>query len=124
MSPPKYILVIDDEPDALAMLAALLAGEGHRVATARNGAEAIERLCDPGPPPDVILLDLEMPGMNGYEFRDLQRRYLRWATIPVIVLGGFIPTDRLQAAVLARPVAVGSLLAAVDRVCRRGAGAG
>ena len=128
MSASNNILVIDDEPDALAMLADLLASEGHRVATARNGAEAIERLCDPGPPPDVILLDLEMPGMDGYEFRDLQRRYLRWATIPVIVLAGFIPADRVQAlnaaAVLLKPVAVETLLAALDLVCGGGAGAG
>ena len=128
MSASLYILVIEDEPDARAMLAGLLAAEGHRVATARNGAEAIERLCDPGPSPDVILLDLEMPGMDGYKFRDLQRRYLRWAAIPVIVVAGFIPPDRVQAlnaaALLAKPVAVGSLLAAIELVCRRGAGAG
>lgn len=127
LSASLYILVIDDEPDGLDMLAASLAEEGHRVATARNGAAAIERLCDPGPPPDVILLDLEMPGMDGYEFRDLQRRYVRWATIPVIVLAGFIPPDRVQAlnaaAVLVKPVAVGSLLAAIDLVYRRGADA-
>ncbi len=127
MSAPAYVLVIDDEPDARSMLTALLAGEGHRVATARNGAEAIERLCEPGPTPDVILLDLDMPGMDGYRFRDLQQRYLRWATIPVIVIAGVVPSDRVEAlnaaAVFTKPVAVESLLAAVELVRRSGAGA-
>lgn len=126
MTPAAYVLVIDDEPDVLSTLAAVLAAEGHCVACARDGAEAIERLCEPGPPPDVIVLDLHMPGMDGHEFRRVQQRYLRWATIPVIVLAGVPPSDELvtsgMAAVLTKPVAPEVLLATIAQVLRRDAG--
>jgi PAS domain S-box-containing protein len=61
----RSILVVDDNEDAAASLAMLLRMTGHEVAIAREGEEALERAATD--PPDVVLLDIGLPGMNGYE---------------------------------------------------------
>ena len=63
----------------------LLEGAGHRVATAENGREALNRLRE-AEPCCVILLDIMMPVMNGYEFREEQLKDPKLAEIPVIVV--------------------------------------
>jgi CheY-like chemotaxis protein len=81
----KSILVVEDDPDVRESLAAVLEGEGHRVLEAEHGLEALERLranddvC-------IILLDLFMPTMNGWAFRDEQLRDPKLAAIPVVVI--------------------------------------
>ena len=81
------ILVVDDEAFIRLYLEEVLADEGHEVRSARDGAEALKLLED-SPPPDLILLDLMMPRMNGWEFRDAQSADPRLATIPVVLLSG------------------------------------
>lgn len=61
----KLILAVDDDQDNLTLLAHLLQHEGYRIETARSGEEALERLKEITP--DLILLDINMPGMSGYE---------------------------------------------------------
>ena len=82
--PDAQILVVDDDPDILGGLAHHLIRKGYRVKTAANGQSALttanaER-------PDLILLDLMMPGMDGYEVLERLRRTERTAAIPVILL--------------------------------------
>ncbi|HMJ50890.1 MAG TPA: response regulator [Polyangiaceae bacterium] len=82
---PASILVVDDDEDIRQTLATLLEGEGHDVGTAVDGADALRSLGDP-PLPDLILLDLGMPNVDGREFRRRQRQDPRLANIPVIII--------------------------------------
>ncbi|MBI4420217.1 MAG: response regulator transcription factor [Gemmatimonadetes bacterium] len=67
------ILVVDDEPDITALVAYHLAKEGYRVATAGNGTEALKAAAEAAP--DLVVLDLMLPGISGYDvLRELRRR--------------------------------------------------
>lgn len=78
------VLVVDDDPDILEALAEILEGEGFEILHARNGVEALG--CLASDTPDLILLDLMMPVMDGWEFAEHLHRQDEWARIPVIVL--------------------------------------
>jgi len=79
------ILVVEDDFDVRDMMAVFLEIEGYQVNKAANGREAIDRLKVNGPP-CLILLDLMMPIMNGWEFRAAQQQDPVLASIPVIVI--------------------------------------
>ena len=79
------VLLVDDDASTVEALRLLLEGAGHRVDTAENGRQALERLREPNGF-CVILLDLMMPVMNGYEFRKEQLKDPRLAGIPVIIV--------------------------------------
>ena len=64
----RSILVVDDDPDSLQLLALILQNDGHEVVTATNGMEAFNLACEHLP--FLILLDLMMPIMSGEEFRN------------------------------------------------------
>jgi two-component system response regulator MprA len=72
MQNPPSILVVDDEPSIREFLAFVLADEGFRVSTAANGNEALEAARRN--PPDVVLTDLMMPVLDGYQLIDGLRR--------------------------------------------------
>jgi two-component system, chemotaxis family, chemotaxis protein CheY len=80
------ILVIDDNPAVRTMLADILHDEGYQVVCAANGAEALVILRGHPHPIRLILLDLDMPVMNGKEFRQLQIQEPVFAAIPVVVI--------------------------------------
>ena len=93
----------------------LLEKDGRAIVTARDGQEALERLTEV-PRPCLILLDLSMPRMNGWEFLRRQSTDPSIADIPTIVLSG----SRLPAGAkhqLAKPVDIDRLLALVDQYC-------
>ncbi|WP_375760242.1 response regulator [Corallococcus exercitus] len=75
---------MDDDPDILEALSEILEAEGFEIRRARNGKEALERL-EPDPP-HLILLDLMMPVMDGWEFAQRMRQKPDFAGIPIIVL--------------------------------------
>jgi CheY-like chemotaxis protein len=79
------ILVIDDDAGSREALAEVLADEGFAVATAADGAEGLTYLRQ-GYRPKVILLDLMMPGVDGWDFRAQQKRDPDLAAIPVIAI--------------------------------------
>jgi CheY-like chemotaxis protein len=85
--PAGLVLVVDDDPDIREMIGQALELEGWSVVGAANGEEAL-RVARVGPRPDVILLDLMMPVMNGWEFIDEQRRDSVLSTIPVVLISG------------------------------------
>ncbi len=87
MSGTSYILVVDDNHDLRELVREILEFEGYVVVTASNGKEALERLGG-ADLPSLILLDLMMPTMNGWEFRAEQLKDLRLASIPLVVLTG------------------------------------
>lgn len=117
----RTVLVVDDDPGDREALAQILSAEGYGVATAADGLAAFEYL-EGHDPPGVILLDLMMPGMNGWVFRIEQRKNPRIAGIPVIVFSGTHDTrpvanfldadDHLQ-----KPVELSLLLEKVRRFC-------
>jgi CheY-like chemotaxis protein len=86
------ILVVEDHEFARQALAALLESMGYDVVEAANGREALAHV-DKGARPDVILLDLMMPVMDGWEFMQRQRRDWRLCTIPTIVVTGVASHD-------------------------------
>jgi two-component system sensor histidine kinase/response regulator len=82
--PSPTILLIDDEPSLLAGLKFRLEADGHRVATAPDGhtaLAALEKIC-----PDLIISDIRMPGMDGFEVCQRLKADARWRHIPVILL--------------------------------------
>lgn len=84
----KTILVIDDSPDNQQLLEMLLVANGYEVQCASNGADALVLLTELLPLPDIILLDAQMPVMDGYQFRSEQKRIDRLKNIPVIIMSG------------------------------------
>jgi CheY-like chemotaxis protein len=81
----KNIMVIEDDADVRNALTLILNTEGYHVVGVANGKEAIEKLRT-DPPPALILLDLMMPVMDGWEFRDWQRHHPTLRAIPVVVV--------------------------------------
>ncbi|HEX6885738.1 MAG TPA: response regulator [Planctomycetota bacterium] len=80
----KSLLLVDDEADVAQGLAALLRARGYEVEIARDGLEALARLED-GPLPDLVLLDYEMPQLDGEEVLARLRREARTAHLPVLL---------------------------------------
>jgi DNA-binding response OmpR family regulator len=80
---PRAVLVVEDDPDLVAILEMILLESGRRVITAREGAAALARVGEEMP--GLILLDMRMPGMNGWEFaREFQTRHGRACPIVVV----------------------------------------
>jgi CheY-like chemotaxis protein len=82
------VLIVEDDDGAREALSDCLEMEGISVAAARNGKEALEYL-HKAPRPKVILLDLFMPVMTGWEFRAAQKKDAAIADIPVVVVTAF-----------------------------------
>ncbi len=115
---PVSVLVVDDDDDNREVLGEVLSEAGHSVVCARDGAEALELLR--GLRPDVILLDLNMPTMNGVEFRAAQRRDPLLALIPTVVMTAVDrPSDRIgepaPAETVSKPLKLSQLLSIVQR---------
>jgi CheY-like chemotaxis protein len=134
------ILVVDDDHAIRESLSELLEDEGYHVAKATNGQEALEVLARVGPP-CVILLDLMMPVMDGYEFMGRKTADPALASIPVVVItaagvariqgviegiiDGMVPeiedvaqgSDARIPVVLPKPVRADTLISAVRRFC-------
>ena len=111
----RRVLVVDDDPDILDALSEILEVEGYEVQRARNGREALQRLEQA--PPDLVLLDLMMPVMDGWEFA---RSLNPDARPPIIVLSAdrnvSVKAQEIGAlGWLAKPFELSELLAVVRR---------
>jgi CheY-like chemotaxis protein len=114
------VLIVEDDDDLREMMAQLLSLEGFRAETAANGREALDYLSK-GDFPEVILLDLMMPVMDGWEFRRQQQDDPALAAVPVVVLSALDTTpggDLHGAAFLKKPLDFDRLLQLVRRYCR------
>lgn len=123
MDPTSRILLVEDDQALREALAEVLSDEGYRVDCAANGREALDHLNrSTAGSPDLILLDLVMPVMDGWAFREAQRENGRLARIPTVVLSASFPPDSprmrsLEAeAVLSKPVSIDRLVRALQRV--------
>lgn len=120
----KRLLVVDDEAPLLRALEALLAGEGFEVTTARSGAEAMIKLAQSVP--DLIISDIRMPGISGYELARQLRESSRTALVPIIFLTAKGESgDRIEGfragvdAYFTKPFIPGELLAVVKNILSR-----
>lgn len=86
MSSDNYILLVEDDLDISEAIQSILEEEGFSIKCTFNGKEAIEFLKDTPKIPSLILLDIMMPYMNGYEFREAQLKDNRIANVPTIIL--------------------------------------
>src|SRR5262249_16506025 len=117
----KSVLVVEDDPATRNAVALVLEHEGYSVTGVANGQEALRHLRRTEPP-DLILLDLMMPVMNGWEFRKQQAEDPALQSIPILVISAdaHIPqkatalgaTDYLQ-----KPIDLEKLVEAVQRWC-------
>jgi CheY-like chemotaxis protein len=90
------ILVVDDDADARDTVQVNLQDAGHKVTCAPNGREALSIVLSD--PPEVILLDLLMPEMDGPSFLEVIRSYLRIQSLPVVVLTGLVDSPMIERA--------------------------
>ncbi|HVL67606.1 MAG TPA: response regulator [Vicinamibacterales bacterium] len=120
MTPPT-VFIVEDDVDTREMLAKFLELEGYSVEVAANGQEALTRLRD-GVTASVILLDLMMPVMDGWEFRRRQVQDARLRNIPTVVVSA-AGRDRIAQvsadAYLSKPVDMDELLQCVGDFCQR-----
>lgn len=95
-SPVAHVLIAEDDPTTREMFHRILAKEGWAIAEAENGRVALERVAEAKP--DLILLDLMMPEMDGFQFIQALRTQPNWRQIPVVVVTAMdlTPTDRLN----------------------------
>jgi CheY-like chemotaxis protein len=115
------IMVVDDDPDIRESLELLLRLHGHPVITAADGEEALERLRATGDRPCVILLDLMMPRMSGFELHAALSSDPALADIPIVVItgaGGLVGDQAQELSaedVVRKPLELAALLAIVRR---------
>jgi two-component system chemotaxis response regulator CheY len=114
------VLVVEDDTDIRETVAELLVEEGYEVRTAVSGRDALELLEGADPLPDLVLLDLMMPIMDGWTFYDHLQKQPRWATLPIVVISADANVHEKAArlnpvACLRKPVGIDELLGVVGR---------
>src|SRR5450756_596930 len=90
----KDILIVEDEQALCNLLADVLEAEGHTARKAGNGLEALHQIEESRP--NLILLDMMMPVMDGWEFIDRMRANDEWKTIPVVVITAVYDISSLE----------------------------
>lgn len=116
----KHILVVDDDADIRAALSDFLEDEGYEVGVVANGLEALAYLRK-HPSTSVVLLDLMMPVMDGFQFRAEQKRDPTMSAIPVVVMTAQRPLDPGAIEVddiLSKPLSLTRLLDSIHRAAR------
>jgi two-component system chemotaxis response regulator CheY len=116
----RFVLIVDDDPDLLDVTSFVIESEGMAVETARNGEEALA-LLRAGRVPELVLLDLMMPVMNGWEFLDEIAKDPSLQPIPIVVLTATERTEVPGAIeVLNKPMDLIALLQVVEHYVRGG----
>ena len=116
------VLVVDDDTNVREMICAALAGQGYETAAACNGKEALSYLRNSSRHPRLILLDLMMPEMNGWEFRKVQQEDPALSMIPVAIITGVASLEGQAPVlgavdVLGKPSRIETLISLAARFC-------
>ena len=115
------VLIVEDDEDVRESLADVLSARGYHTLTAANGNEALCMIRERGLKPAVVLLDLMMPVMDGYEFLETQAEDPGLAEIPVVLVTAQRPARKLGFSavrgVIEKPLDLRSLLSTVRDVC-------
>jgi len=99
----SIILVVDDEPECREIIADLLTEEGYVVVCAEDGRQALDYMSSSTP--GLILLDLMMPNMSGWEFLERQKQDPRLAAVPVVLISGSgLARDTDVSAIVRKPI--------------------
>src|ERR1700728_1616921 len=119
----KSILVADDNQDIRETIVEALVAEGYFAIGARDGKDALQKL-DQMPAPTLILLDLMMPVMSGWEFLDAQKKEVRFASHQVVTMSAvnsFRTLEKVEplnvAGTLQKPLSLDSLWNKVEEFC-------
>ena len=117
------VLVVDDDKNVCDIIRAELGGQGYATVVAGNGQEALAYLRSAALRPSLILLDLMMPVMTGWEFRKVQQSDPELAAIPVAIITGMPGMEKKAETigavdVLCKPSRVEELTALVSRFCK------
>jgi CheY-like chemotaxis protein len=115
-APSKPVMVVEDDAGLRACVVDFLTDEGYSPVGARNGSEALHLLRNEHVTPVVILLDLMMPVMSGWEFRKEQLADASISSIPVIVMTAIEPQGIHADALVRKPFNVDELLHTISRV--------
>jgi CheY-like chemotaxis protein len=116
------LLVVEDDADERDAIAAMLEDAGYEVLQAANGREALSQLGERNGRCDLILLDLMMPVMNGWDFRRKQTETPAFAATPVVLMSAgahlaLVSGELKAAGHVTKPVEMSDLLDAVKRHC-------
>ena len=118
----QKILVVDDQPMNVKLLASILEVKGYEVATSESGADALLKM--KANPPDIVLLDVMMPGMNGYEVCQAVRADPQLRALPIVLVTALDPSERVKGLeagaddFLTKPINQSELLARVRSLLR------
>ena len=119
MKPSVSILLVDDQPDLLNNLSLALEAAGYQTLTASDGVEALAAL--QSQPVDLIVSDIEMPRMNGYQLYQWVRENPLWVRIPFLFLSAHLPDTNIYLGqdlstddYLTKPIRTGDLISIVQ----------
>lgn len=118
MSHARTVLVVDDEAAILHLVRMVLEDEGYEVAAARDGREAWALLTEGGLEPDLVVTDLMMPHMDGWEFCRRMQADERLRSIPVVLMSAIAHPSRKDcnfSAALGKPFEVDALVRVVEQ---------
>ena len=121
-SPPDRILVVDDSPDNVFLIQTILEEEGYDILTAENGLSALAQIEES--PPKLVLLDVMMPGMDGFEVTQRIRQNSKLPFIPILLITAYDQPSVAQGLdmgaddFIRKPVEVDELLARVRSLLR------
>jgi CheY-like chemotaxis protein len=119
------ILLAEDDADLREAMLDTLQDAGYHVVAVPNGREALDWLHDAERLPSLILLDLMMPVMDGWQFREAQRNDPKASTVPVVILSAMGTHPTIDAAeYLKKPTKLKPLIEVVERYCGPGRAAG
>jgi CheY-like chemotaxis protein len=111
------VYLVEDDGDLRRTIGEALEAQGYDVVATANGAEALDALRRDEARPCLILLDLMMPVMNGYEFREVQRADPALSDIPVVVISAHARAGLDVDEVLPKPIGLRRLLTVIERYC-------
>ncbi|MBS2011318.1 MAG: response regulator [Deltaproteobacteria bacterium] len=114
MSQSATVLLVDDDVDTIETMRVILEEEGHNVLSAHNGRDALAIVL--AELPDLVLLDLNMPEMDGRAFLEEVRHHPSLEGLVVVVLSGAADAEVLPCESVTKPLRLDTLLGLIDRV--------